>query len=540
MSTPADDTFFDYVIVGSGAAGAIVAARLSEDAHVSVCVLEAGPPDHRPYLKLPAGFIKVIFNPAVAWQFSSEPTARTGGRRIPLPQGKTLGGSTSINGLVYNRGQREDFDGWAARGNPGWSFDEVLPYFRRSETFVDGGDPALRGHDGPLKVTLPHWPHPVCEAFLQGAGELGMPRNPDYNGAFQQGAGYFQRTIHNGWRMSTAATFLRPAMGRSNLKVVTHAVAERVLIEQGRASGVAYAQGGARRVVRARREVIVAAGALNTPKLLQLSGIGDGEKLRALGIATQAHLPGVGQHLKDHFSIRLVATVRNAVTINELARVPRLWGQALDWLRGKPNILALSPSVVHWFWQSEAGLARPDLQGVFSPASYREGYVGQLDVFPGMTCGVWQHRPKSEGTVQLASADPGDAPVVQPNYLADEGDRQTLIRGVRIARSLLHTKALEHYRVAEVMPGPQVQSDDEILDFIYRYGVSSYHVNGTARMGPQSDAQAVVDAQLRVHGVPNLRVIDASVMPEITSANTCAATMMIGEKGADMIRRSAA
>ncbi|MPM12468.1 Oxygen-dependent choline dehydrogenase [bioreactor metagenome] len=536
MSESSGDTF-DYVIVGSGAVGAIVAARLSEDANATVCVLEAGPANSHPYLRLPAGFIKVIFNPRFAWQFSSEPTARTGGRRVPLPQGKTLGGSTSINGLIYNRGQREDFDGWAALGNPGWSYDEVLPYFKRSEGFVDGGNSALRGHTGPLKVTLPHWPHPACEAFLEGAGELGMPRNPDYNGAFQQGVGYFQRTIHKGWRMSTAAAFLRPAMQRSSqLKVVVNAHVERVVIDAGRATGVVYRQAGAERTVHARREVIVCAGAINTPKLLMLSGVGDGERLRELGIATQAHLPGVGRHLKDHFSIRLVAKVKNAVTINELARVPRLWGQAWDWLRGKPNILELSPSVVHWFWQSQPGLARPDLQGVFSPASYREGYVGMLDVFPGMTCGVWQHRPQSQGQVTLASSEPKADPIVQPNYLAHEDDRRTLIRGVRIARALLHTEALARYREAEVMPGPQVQSDDEILDFVSRYGVSSYHLNGTARMGPKDDPDAVVDAQLRVHGVQGLRVVDASVMPEITSANTCAATMMIGERGADLIR----
>ena len=537
--TELPDAEFDYVVVGSGAAGAIVAARLSEDAGTTVCLLEAGPADRHPYLKLPAGFIKVIFNPQLAWQFSSEPTARTDGRRIPLPQGKTLGGSTSINGLVYNRGQREDFDSWAARGNPGWSFEEVLPYFQRSETFVDGGDPVLRGHSGPLRVTLPHWSHPVCEAFLDGAAELGMPRNPDYNGANQQGVGYFQRTIENGWRNSTAKAFLRAAQQRPNLQVRVNACAHRVLIDDAtRATGVVFAQGGQQRTVRARREVVVCAGAINTPKLLQLSGIGDGARLQAFGIKTRAHLPGVGQHLKDHFSIRLVARVKNAVTINEMARIPRLWGQAWDWLRGTPNILELSPSVVHWFWQSRTGLDRPDLQGVFSPASYREGYVGMLDQIPGMTCGVWQHRPQSMGSVMLASADPGADPIVQPRYLDHEDDRQTLVRGVRIARDLLHTQALAGYRDAEVMPGSQVQSDDEILDFIQRYGVSSYHLNGTARMGPQGDTGAVVDAQLRVHGVHGLRVVDASVMPEITSANTCAATMMIGEKGADMIRKA--
>ena len=538
MSADAGDVF-DYVVVGSGAAGAIVAARLSEDPSVSVCVLEAGGRDSHPYLKLPAGFIKVIFNPQMAWQFSSEPTARTAGRRIPLPQGKTLGGSTAINGLVYNRGQKEDFDGWAALGNRGWSYDEVLPFFRRSECYVEGGDAALRGHDGPLKVTLPHWPHPICEAFLQGAQELGMPRNPDYNGAQQQGVGYFQRTIHQGWRQSTAKAFLRPARARANLRIIVNAQVQRVLLQDGKASGVEYRQAGSLRVVRVRREVIVCAGAINTPKLLMLSGIGDGPRLQALGIQVQAHLPGVGQHLKDHFSIRLVARAKQAVTINEMARIPRLWGQAWDWLRGKPNILALSPSVVHWFWQSQPGLARPDLQGVFSPASYREGYVGMLDRYPGMTCGVWQHRPQSMGSVALTSADSNADPVVQPNYLDAEGDRQTLVRGVRVARALLQTQALARFREAETMPGEQVQTDDEILDFIYRYGVSSYHVNGTARMGLRSDAGAVVDEQLRVHGVGNLRVIDASVMPEIPSANTCATTMMIGEKGAALVRSAA-
>ena len=538
MSSSTASEVYDYVVVGSGAAGAIVAARLAEDAGVSVCVLEAGPPDTHPYLHLPAGFIKVIFNPRLAWQFGSVPTALTGGRRIPLPQGKTYGGSTSINGLVYNRGQREDFDGWAAQGNPGWSHAEVLPYFQKTETYLGGGDATLRGSAGPLPVSDIDWIHPICEAFLDGAAELGMLRNPDYNGVVQQGAGYFQRTIANGRRMSTARTFLRPAMRRPNLRVIAQAQATRIVCEGRRAVGVEFARGpGApSRQVRARREVLVCAGAINTPKLLMLSGIGDGTQLQKQGLNVVQHLPGVGAHLKDHFSIRLVARVRDALTINELARAPRLWGQAWNWLRGQPNILALSPSLVHWFWQSQPGLARPDLQGVFSPASYREGYVGMLDVFPGMTCGVWQHRPRSSGTVLLASRSPFDDPVVQPNYLDDEDDRQTLVRGVRLARQLLHTQALARWRDAEVMPGPQVQSDDEILDFISRYGVSSYHLNGTARMGPADDATAVVDARLRVHGMAGLRVIDASIMPEITSANTCAATMMIGEKGADMVR----
>ncbi|XAH23170.1 GMC family oxidoreductase N-terminal domain-containing protein [Xylophilus sp. GW821-FHT01B05] len=531
---------FDYVIVGSGAAGAILASRLSEDPAVSVCVLEAGPRDWHPWLHLPAGFIKVLFDPAWTWPYSSEPTAQTGGRRIPLPQGRTLGGSTSINGLVYNRGQPEDYDGWAARGNPGWSFAELLPYFQRTERRIGPADDTRAGRSGPLPITGCDWPHPLCEAFLQGAGELGLPRNPDYNGAQQAGVGYFQRSIYRGRRMSTAHCFLHPALKRGrNLAVRTQAQATAIVFDGLRATGVRYRQGGAHgaeHTVQARREVIVCAGALNTPRLLQLSGVGPAALLQRHGLPVLRDLPGVGAHLKDHFSIRLVARTKGVATINEYARMPRLAGQVARWLLGRPNVLALSPSLVHWFWQSRAGLARPDLQGVFTPASYREGYVGQLDTYPGMTCGVWQHRPHSAGTVQIASADPFAASLVQPRYLEHEEDRRVLLDGTRLARQLLQTRTLAPYVEAESMPGVAVQRDDELLDYIRRYGVSSYHVNGTARMGPASDAGAVVDAQLRVHGLQGLRVADASVMPDIPSANTCAASMMIGEKAADLLR----
>ena len=528
---------FDYVIVGSGAAGAIVAARLAEDPSATVCVLEAGPRDWHPWLHLPAGFIKVVFNPRYAWQFSTEPTHWTNGRRIPIPQGRTLGGSTAVNGLVYNRGLPSDYDGWAARGNPGWSFAEVLPYFQRTERRIGAADEARAGRAGPLPVTTGDWIHPLDEAFLAGAGELGLPRNPDYNGATQAGVGYFQRTIHGGRRMSTATTFLHPALRQGDgLTVRTDARATRVVLQGTRATGVAYLQGGVERTVTARREVILAAGAINTPRLLQLSGIGPAALLQAHGIAVRHHLPGVGENLKDHFSIRLVASAKGTVTINELARFPRLAGQLAAWAMGRPNVLSLSPSVVHWFWQSRAGLAEPDLQGVFAPASYRAGYVGQLDTFPGMTCGVWQHRPRSQGSVRIASADPLADPLIQPNYLDDEEDRRVLLDGTRLARRLLQTEALKPFVAAETMPGVAVQRDDELLDYIRRFGVSSYHVNGTCRMGPAGDAGAVVDARLRVHGLQNLRIADASVMPDIPSANTCAAAMMIGEKAADFIR----
>lgn len=537
---PAFSETFDYVVVGAGAAGAIVARRLAEDPGVSVCLLEAGPADRHPFLHLPAGFIKMLFSPRYTWTYGSEPDPRTLDRRVPLPQGKTLGGSSAINGLIYNRGQAEDYDGWSALGNPGWSFAEVLPYFQRNERWLGPAGSARRGTAGQVPVTPIDWQHPLCESFISGAQELGLPRNPDYNGESQAGVGYFQRTIHRGWRQSTARTYLRPARA-GNLDVRTRAQATRIMFEGTRATGVEYAQGGphgSAKTVAARREVVVCAGAINTPRLLQLSGLGPADQLQALGLPVVRHLAGVGAHLKDHFSVRVVGRVRrgSAVTINELARAPRLWGQAARWLAGKPSILALSPSLVHFFWHSGRGDGvRPDLQGVFTPASYREGYVGQLDTYPGMTCGVWAHRPRSEGEVRLRSADPWADPLIRPNYLADEEDVRVLTAGVRLARSLLRTQALAPYFEDEAMPGAGAQSDADILAYIRRYGVSSYHLCGTARMGPASDAGAVVDAQLRVHGVQGLRVADSSVMPAIPSANICAATMMIGEKAADLI-----
>jgi choline dehydrogenase len=393
-----------------------------------------------------------------------------------------------------------------------------------------------------MPITNIDWIHPISEAFIEGAQQFGMPRNPDYNGATQQGVGYFQRNIYRGFRMSTARTFLRPIKGRKNLIIRTHAHATEIVFDGARATGVKYVRGGkggAIQVVRARREVIVSAGAVNTPKLLQLSGIGPAGLLAKLGIPVLRDMPGVGGHLKDHFSIRVVARVSGVTTINELARAPRLWGQIARWLVKKPSILALSPSLVHFFWQSRQGLSRPDLQGVFSPASYREGYVGMLDKYPGMTCGVWQHRPESMGFVHAQSRDPFEAPLVQPNYLDHENDRRVLLDGMRLARQLLKTQALSPYSDGESMPGVQVERDDELMDYIRRYAVSSYHLNGTARMGPVTDPHNVVDAQLRVHGLQGLRIVDASIMPDIVSANTCAATMMIAEKAAAMILTSA-
>lgn len=527
---------FDYVIVGAGAAGAILANRLSAS-DATVCLLEAGPADRHPFLHIPGGFIKMIFNPRYAWQFSTEGTEMTNGRRIPIPQGRTLGGSTSINGLIYNRGQIADYDEWASMGNPGWSFNDVLPYFRSMEQ-RRGGDDEFRGRTGELPVTDIDWSHPICEAFIKAAVEYGMPRTLDYNGASQDGVGYFQRTIDNGWRMSTARTFLRPVRNRKNLHIKTNAQATQILFEGKRAVGVAYANPASPHKVRrvlANREVIVACGALNTPRLLQLSGLGDANHLQEAGISVVHNLPGVGQNLSDHYSVRVVAKVKGHHTINELATGVRLGGQIFNWVRRKPSILGLSPSLVHWFWKSRPDLDRPDLQGVFTPASYKEGYVGQLDGFPGMTAGVWQHRPRSRGYVSITSPDPWQDPIIQPNYLEHPEDQQALIGGIRVARDLLKAQSLLPYFDKETLPGELCQSDDELLDFAKRYGVSSYHVNGTAHMGPPTDKGAVVDQSLRVYGVEGLRIADSSVMPSIPSANVCAASMMIGNRAGDLI-----
>jgi choline dehydrogenase len=539
LNTQAGDRF-DYIIVGSGAAGAILANRLSEDGKYSVCLLESGPTDWHPFLHIPVGFIKTLFNPAFTWPFQTEATEMTNGRSIPVPQGRTLGGSTSINGLVYNRGQHADYDGWAALGNKGWSFADVLPYFKRSELRI-GGDDRYRGRSGELPVSNIDWIHPLCEAFIAGAEGMGIPRNPDYNGASQEGVGYYQRTIDRGWRMSTARTFLRPVKSRKNLTVRTSSQATRILFEGKRAVGIEYVVKRdihAKRVVRANLEVILCCGAINTPRLLQLSGVGDASHLSALGIPVIHHLPGVGESLTDHYSVRLVARVKNCSTMNELVTGVKLWGQCARWVFKRPSIMALSPSLVHYFWKSRPELAGADLQGVFAPASYREGYVGMLDTFPGMTAGVWQHRPESLGHVRIKSSQPFEDPLIQPNYLTHENDRRVLIDGIRLARKLLQTPELSQYVEKETLPGVSLTRDDELLDFARQYGVSSYHLNGTARMGPTSDSLAVVDDQLRVHGMQRLRIADSSIMPKMPSANICAATMMIGEKASDLVLQS--
>ncbi|MGW9331771.1 GMC family oxidoreductase [Bosea sp. NPDC055594] len=531
---------FDYVIVGAGSAGCILASRLSEGGRYSICLLEAGPPDRNPYIHIPAGFIKTLNNPRLTWAFPTEPGGQIGGRSIPIRAGKTLGGSSSINGHVYNRGQGADFDSWAQKGNTGWSYADVLPFFKRSERRVGSGEEEARGRSGPLPVTDIDWQHPLCAAFVEGVAALGIPRNPDYNGGSQAGVGYYQRLIAGGRRVSSARAFLKPALSRPNLNVRTNARALRIVFEGTRAIGIVYGQGGAPRQVRARREVVLSSGAINSPRLLQLSGVGPGALLSGLGIPVRHDLLGVGENLQDHFAIRMVARVRNIGTINSQVRGLRLLREGALWLLGRPSVLALNPSLAYVFGKSDPLLEDSDLQFTFTPASYREGSVGVLDDFDGMTCGAWQQRPESRGYVRLRSAVPNDAPIVQPNYLECENDRRVLIAGIRRARDFLGSAALSRYFDREELPGPQARSDDELLDFARQRGSTVFHLMGSCRMGPASDPLAVVDPQLRVRGLQGLRVVDASVMPTMPSANTNAATLMIAEKAADMIIAAAA
>jgi choline dehydrogenase len=530
---------FDYVIVGAGSAGSVLANRLSEDPATTICVLEAGPADWHPFIHLPAGFIKTFYNTRINWCYSQEPGPWTAGRRIFSPRGKTLGGSSSINGHIYNRGQHQDFDTWAQMGNRGWGYADVLPYFKRLERRVGNGDATYRGRDGALTVTDIDWHDPLCEAFIAGAVSLGIPRNADYNGATQEGVSYAQRTIHKGRRVSAATAFLRPAMRRPNVQVRTHAHATSLVLDGKRAVGVRYTKGGrggAPAEVRARREVILAGGTYNSPQLLQLSGIGPAPLLSSLGIEVRHALPGVGEGLQDHYAPRSVARVRNTKTINERARGLNLAAEVIKWGATRRGILSLSPTLVYCFWHSGETAESSDLQLTFTPASYKEGEQGQLEDQPGMTVAAWQQRPESRGYVRCRSADPFEAPIIQTNYLAEELDRRVVVAGMRLARRLLASAPLAPYYEREDFPGPGVQTDAEFLAAATQRAQTTFHPGCTCRMGPATHPLSVVDDQLRVHGLQGLRVIDASIMPRMISANLNASTLMIADKASDLIR----
>ena len=530
---------FDYIIIGAGSAGCVVANRLSADPNVRVCLLEAGPSDWNPLIHMPVGFMKLMTNPTYNWLYETEPSDTIGGRRVAIPRGKTLGGSSSINGCIFNRGTAEDFDHWAQRGNRGWSYQDVLPHFMSLENFSGENPEGLRGQDGPLKVTPTDWRHPLVEAFISGAETLGIPRNPDYNGQGQEGVSYTQRTIVDGRRQSAAKAFLTPARKRANLDIRTSAHVTGLLFNGKRCTGVQYAKGGpggTQIPLTAAREVILSGGVVNSPQLLQLAGIGDPEHLSSLGIETRHALPGVGKNLRDHYTPRYTARVKNSDTLNERVHGLRLMAEAVKWALKRPSVLGIASTVCYVFTRSHPSVEVNDLQITFMPASYKDGVQSTLDDRPGMTIAAWQQRPDSLGTIKIRSSDPFDKPVIDANYLGEESDRRVLLAGLKLARRLLRTDPMAPYFDGEVYPGDHVVTDDELMDTARQRGTTCFHMMGTCRMGPDVDPTAVVDHELRVYGLEGLRVVDASIMPTMPSANTNAASLMIGEKGAAMIR----
>ena len=441
---PDNSDVFDYVIVGAGTAGSILTNRLSADG-ARVCLLEAGPEDYHPFIHIPAGYIKNIYSRKLTWNFKSKPTQHTANRSFILPQGRVIGGSSSINGLNHVRGQPSDYDGWSQLGNQGWSYSEVLPYFKRSEKRIGLGNDEVRGRDGELPVTDLDLIHPTCEAFIEGAASLGIPRNPDYNSGDLAGLGYFQRNIHKGLRYSSSKAFLNPVRRLQNVEVRTNAQASSIIFNGNLAVGVRYVRGnrnGAIHEVRARSEVILCAGALNTPKLLQLSGVGPADLLKERGIEIQADLRGVGNNLQDHYGVRMVAQLKGVRTFNTMAQGFPLGLEILKWVFRRPSVLAVSPSLVHLFWKSSEQLELPDLEYVMTPASFRESTVGLLDKAPGMTLGVWQMRPKSRGYVKVLSRDIFEPPEINPNYLSDSYDQEILLRSIKLGRKLMTTAPL--------------------------------------------------------------------------------------------------
>jgi choline dehydrogenase len=532
--TPLADGF-DYVIVGAGSAGCVLANRLTEDPRTRVLLVEAGGTDRHPLIHVPAGFLRLLDHPRLTWGLRTEPDPDTADRAILFPRGKGLGGSSSINGLLHVRGQPEDYDHWARLGNRGWSFADVLPYFRKSESW-EGDDP-WRGRDGPISVRRLTERPPLCEAIIAAGRDLGLPYLDDINGPSQAGIGYYQQTRQGRWRASAARAYLAPALKRPNLAVLLGAHVRRIRFEGRRAVGIEYDRDGRIGTATAAREVILAAGVVGSPHLLQLSGVGAPEALKSAGIGVTHALPGVGQNLQDHYVVRLCYRVSKPVTLNERARgLPLAREMAKFAFRGT-GILTYSAALVGAFVRTRAESATPDVQYVFAPGSFKGGRLGELDDFPGLTCGCWQMRPESRGSVEAKSPDPREAPAIRPRYLSDAADREAIVAGLEFARRLCAAPALAPFRDAEVVPGPAVNSADELLDYARRNGSTVYHAVGTCQMGIH--ARAVVDDRLRVRGLGGLRVIDASVMPTITSTNTNATTIMIAEKGADLVRERA-
>ena len=527
---------YDYIVVGAGSAGCVLANRLSADSSKSVLLVEAGGRDWNPWIHVPVGYFKTLHNPTTDWCYKTEPDPGLAGRSIDWPRGKTLGGSSSINGLLYIRGQHEDYDHWRQLGNVGWSAEDVLPYFKRAEDQERGAND-FHGVGGPLSVSDMRVHREVCHAFIAAAEEIGIPRNDDFNGRTQEGAGYFQLTSRHGRRCSTAVAYLNPARGRANLEIITHAHAERLLFDakvSQLVNGIALSIKGSQReaYLKPGGEVVLCAGAVGSPQILQISGIGPGEVLQDLGIPVRLDLPGVGENLQDHLQIRMVYEV-NVPTLNdEINSFFRRMLIGIRYVLFRKGPMAMGASQVCVFCKTGPEKATPDIQFHFQPFSADKPGI-EMHPFSGITSSVCQLRPESRGTIRIKSPDAHAYPAIRPNYLSASLDQDTAVAAMRMSRTLAQTKSLSPFIVSERLPGPAANTDEDLLDAARNISQTIYHPTSTCKMG--KDPQAVVDDRLRVHGVKGLRVADASIMPSIVSGNTNAPTIMIGEKASDML-----
>ncbi|WP_417712492.1 GMC family oxidoreductase [Roseibium aggregatum] len=532
-------TEFDFVIVGAGSAGSVLADRLSEDGKYTVCLLEAGGSDLNFWIWMPIGYGKAFYSRNINWMYHTEADPGLNDRSGYWPRGKVLGGSSSINAMVYIRGQHADFEDWKALGNTGWGWQDVLPYFKRSETNCNGADD-YRGGDGPLYVSsMDKDVHPLCENFLAASEEAGFSRNPDFNGKTQEGVGLYQITAKSGFRMSTARAYLSRAKRRQNVSILTRAHTTRLILENGRATGVVYSRGGTEHSVKARREVILSAGAVNSPQILMLSGIGDGAELQAKGITSTVHSPAVGKNLQDHLGLDYLYRSR-VPTLNQ--QLYPWWGklaQGIRYVLTRSGPLSLSVNQAGGFVKSNPDCERPNIQLYFSPVSYTKAPKGKRplmnpDPFPGFLLGFQPTRPTSRGHICLRSVDPFDMPGIHPNSLSTNRDLTEMIEGSKLMRKIAESPAMQSVIDEEITPGPSVQTDEEMLADVRSRCSTVFHPVSTCRMGPAPE-ENVVDTRLKVYGVDGLRVVDASIFPTVTSGNTNAPAIMVGEKGADLI-----
>lgn len=528
---------YDYIVIGAGSAGCVLANRLSEDPENSVLLLEAGGKDKNPWIHVPIGYFKTMHNPKTDWCYMTEPDPGINGRQLQWPRGKVLGGSSSLNGLLYVRGQREDYDDWAALGNQGWSYDEILPYFKKSENQERGAD-KYHGSGGPLSVSNIRIRREICDKFIEAAEQTGIPRNEDSNGETQEGVGYFQLTINrNGTRCSTAVGFLRPAMKRPNLDVATKALVHRIDFSGDRAVGLEVSIDGVKHRIACNKEIVLSAGAINSPQILMLSGIGDKDELAKHNIPVVKDLPGVGKNLQDHLQIRTIYKVNKPITLNDEVNNPiRKMMMGVEYAMFRTGPLTMAASQVCIFTKTDPAMERPDIQYHLQPLSADKPADG-THKFSAFTASVCQLRPTSTGHIELKSSNPEDYPAIHPNYLATEEDQKTAIESIKVTRNIINAPALKPLISEEHEPGVQYQSNDELLEYARNRATTIYHPTGTCKMG--HDEMAVVDDRLRVHGLQGLRVVDASIMPVIVSGNTNAPTIMIAEKASDMIKQDA-